>query len=123
MVVTVVAVGLIIVLIGLIGLIAPSGLLGFAQRVAGSTTGFPMSIVVRAALGIVFLLAASSTRFPRAIGVVGVISLLAAFGLALIGHARMQRFMHQWSTWPLWFVRLSLLVVISFGAFLTYAAT
>ena len=120
--VTIAAVGLLIVLIGLFGLIAPSGLLGFAQRVAGSTAGFLTSILIRAALGVVFLVAASSTRFPTAITVVGVISLLAAVGLVLIGHARMQRFMDRWATWPIWFVRVSLVFVVGFGAFLTYAA-
>ncbi len=123
MAVTVAAVGLIIVLIGLIGILTPSGLLGFAQRVAGSTAGFVMSILVRAALGIVFLLAASSTRLPTVISAIGILSLLAAVGLALIGPARMQRFMHRWTTWPIWFVRLSLLFAISFGALLTYAAS
>ena len=121
MAVTIAAVGLLIVLIGVFGLLLPSALLGFAERAGSSSTGFLLSIVVRAGLGIVFLFAASSTRFPRAIGALGILSLVAAVALAVIGHARMRKFMHQWTRWPTWFVRASLLLVIGFGAFLIYA--
>jgi len=122
MALTVAGVGLIIVLIGVLGLIMPSALVGLAERTAGSHAGFLFSIALRAVLGIVFVFAASSTRFPRAIGAIGFLSIGVAVGLVLIGHARMQRFVQRWTEWPAWFVRVSLLAVVGFGSFLVYAA-
>jgi hypothetical protein len=122
MAVTVAAVGLIIVLIGAFGLLRPSAIIGFASRTGSSRSGFVSSVSLRAVLGLVFLWAAPNTRLPRIVSAVGVLSFLAAVGLVLIGHSRMQRFIHRWTAWPAWFVRLTLLLLIGFGALLIYAA-
>ena len=42
--------------------------------------------------------------------------------MPVIGHARMREFVHQWTKWPPWSVRLSLLLAIGFGAFLVYTS-
>ena len=120
--VTVPAVGSLVVLLGVIGLLVPSALIRFVERAWSSSTGFLTSIAVRAALGIVLLLVASNTRFPWAIGALGIISLAAAVAMPVIGHARMREFVHQWTKWPPWSVRLSLLLAIGFGAFLVYTS-
>ncbi len=115
-------IGLLIVLTGVIGLLVPSALIRFVQRVWSTSTGFLVSIVGRAVLGTVFLVAASNSRFPWAIGAVGVISLASAMAIPAIGRFRMLRFVNSWTRWPPWSVRLSLLVAIGFGAFLIYAS-
>ncbi len=116
------AVGLLIVLIGVFGFFFPSALLDLVERVGANSVGFALSIVIRATLGVLFIVAASSTRLPELIGAVGVLSLAAALGIAVIGHSRMRRFMQWWTTWPMWLVRLTLTLVVGFGALLVYAA-
>ena len=116
------AVGSLIVLLGVIGLLVPSTLIGFVERAWSSSAGFLTSIVVRVTLGIVLLLVASNTRFPWAMAALGIISLAGAVAMPVIGPARMRKVVHQWTKWPTWSVRLSLLLAIGFGAFLVYSS-
>ena len=74
------------------------------------------------ALGVLLLAAASSTRFPWAIGALGVLSLAAAVSLPLLGYERLREFVDWWMARPQGFVRGWSLAACGFGAFLVWAA-
>lgn len=119
---TVVAVGVLIALIAVFGMFKPSALVGFSNRTRGSRAGFMLSVLLRAILGVTFLIAAPGTRFPGIVTALGVLSVAMALVLSMMGHARMQRFILRWATWPAWLVRSVPVPVIVLGALPIYAA-
>jgi hypothetical protein len=78
-------------------------------------------VVIRAALGVLLLAAASSTRFPWVIGGLGVLSLVAAVSMPFLGYQRLRKFVEWWAARPEGFVRGWSLVACAFGVFLIYA--
>jgi hypothetical protein len=116
-------VGLLIFLLGAVGVARPAALIGFVERPWRSRAGLYVAVAFRAALGVLLIAAAASTRFPWLIGGLGVLALVAAVGIPLLGYARMRRSVEWWLARPAGFVRAWSLVACAFGAFLVYAAT
>jgi len=116
------AFGLLVLALGAIGAARPATLLGWVQRAWRSRAGLSLAAGFRAALGVLLLAAASETRFPRLIGGLGVLSLLAAVSIPFLGYERLRKLVEWWLTRSEGFVRGWSLVTCAFGAFLVYAA-
>jgi hypothetical protein len=114
-------IGVTVLLLSLWGLIVPSRLISMVRSVLTRRGGVLIAVGVRLLLGIAFLLAADFSRFPPTVRVLGVVTLVAAVGLAIVGHERMKRMVDWVARWPLWAVRGWLVVGAGFGAFLFYA--
>lgn len=121
MTVAVAAVGLFVLVLGVLGLVRPATLIGLVERPWKSQTGLYLAIVFRSLLGVLLIAAASGTRFPWVLGALGVLSLISAVLIPLIGYERLSRFVEWWATRPAGFVRAWALVACAFGAFLIYA--
>ena len=67
--------------------------------------------------------AASGSRFPDALGVLGVISILAALVASALGFDRLRAFVQWWAARPAGFIRAWALVAVAFGVFLVYAVS
>ena len=116
------ALGLFILALGVLGVGRPATLIGWVERPWKSRAGLYFAVGFRAAVGVLLLAAASSTRFPWVVGALGVLSLVAAVSIPLLGYARLRKFVEWWVARPAGFVRAWSLVACAFGAFLIYAA-
>ena len=103
------------------GLLQPGKLIRFVGDVAGRPGGIQVAVLVRLVFGVALLLAAPGSRYPLVLNLLGWLALAAAVGLAIMGRARLRRFIG-------WFERLSnlaircwLLFAIAFTAFLIHS--
>jgi hypothetical protein len=122
MTVAIASLGLLVLVLGVLGVARPAALIGLVERPWRSHAGLYIAVVFRAALGVLLIAGASSTRFPWVIGGLGVLSLVAAVTIPLLGYERLRKFVEWWVARPGSFVRGWSLVACVFGAFLIYAA-
>ena len=116
-------VGLCIVTVGGVGILAPSGLVWIAQHSVTSGV-FYLIATVRVAFGLVLISAASASRAPKAVRVLGYVILIAGIttaltGLLAIGRAR--DIIDWWLQQGLGVVRLTGVLVLALGGFVAYA--
>jgi hypothetical protein len=120
--IAIVAIGLLVFALGVLGLVRPASLIGLVERPWRSRATIYLAMAFRAGLGVLLIAAAPATRFPEAIGVLGALSLLSAASIPLLGYERLRRFVAWWAARPAGFVRAWALVACAFGGFLAYAA-
>jgi len=77
-------VALLIILLGVAGLVAPLRLLAIASYFV-TPAGLYIAAALRLAIGIILLNAASGSRFPRALWVLGVLALIGGVATLLLG--------------------------------------
>jgi hypothetical protein len=121
MTLAVAAFGVFVLALGALGVARPTALIGLVERPWRSRAGLVLAVAFRAALGVLLIAAASSTRFPWLIGSLGVLSLAAAVSAPFLGYERLRRFVEWWMARPAGFVRAWSLAACVFGAFLIYA--
>lgn len=115
--------GLCISIIGAIGILVPSGMVWLA-RLFVTSGPFYVIAAIRIAFGLILISVASSSRFPKAIRILGYIILIAgvtaAFsGFVAIGQARGA--IEWWLQQGSGLLRLTCVFVIALGAFIAYA--
>jgi hypothetical protein len=118
---TVLIVGIVIVLVGLIGASRPI-VLRTLVRSFRSTAMLYVAAVIRISLGIVLLLAAPGCRFTIAVYVLGVITLLSGLLLPVIGKVRFVALIDWWLRLSDGAVRAWVFLAIVYGVFLAVAA-
>jgi len=118
----VVVFGVAVGLLGVGGVVRPTGLIRLVETMWQSPAGFRLAIALRLVLGVLLILAAPECRFPRVIRFLGVFSLVAGAAGAAIGPERLRSFVRWWTGLPTGFVRGWSLVAVAFGSFLAYAA-
>jgi hypothetical protein len=116
-------VGLCIVTVGSVGILAPSGLVWIAQH-SVTSGAFYLIAMVRVAFGLVLISAASASRAPKAVRVLGYVILIAGIttaltGLLAIGRAR--DIIDWWWQLGSGVVRLTGVLVLALGGFIAYA--
>jgi hypothetical protein len=119
---TVLIVGVVITLLGLLGASRPKPfktLIGFFR----STGMFYFAATIRVALGIALLLAAPSCRFTIALYVLGVLTLFSGLLLPILGQVRFAALIGWWVGLSDGTIRASMFLAIALGAFLIVAAS
>jgi hypothetical protein len=116
-------VGVFVFAFGLFGALRPPSLTAFVGRIWASPPGAGLILVVRAALGFLLIAAASGTLFPKTLFVLGVLALVKALSIPLLGRTRQQKILKWWCLQPARYIRDWSLLACAFGLFLTYAAT
>ena len=116
-------VGLCIATVGGVGILAPSGLVWIAQH-SVTPSVFYLIAMVRVGFGLVLISAASASRAPKALRVLGYVILIAGIttaltGLLAIGRAR--SIIDWWLQQGLGVVRLTGVLVLALGGFVAYA--
>jgi len=109
--------------LGILGLIRPATLIGFISAAWQSRAGLYLAIILRLVLGVALIGAASGSRFPDALGILGIISIVAALVAPSLGFERLRAFVQWWIARPLGFIRAWALIAAVFGAFLVYAVS
>ena len=111
--------GGLITLSGIIGIAKPQLLINLVEHWHGPSR-FWIAILVRVILGVVLLVVAPACRLPMFVHIVGVISIVAALGILILGRTRLDSFIKWWLIRPA-LIRFSGFVAIAFGALLVYA--
>jgi len=115
--------GAAIAALGILGLMRPGGLVHFVSVAWQTRVAFHFAIMLRLILGVALIGAASGSRFPDALGILGVISLVAALVAPGLGFKRLRTFVQWWAARPPEFIRVWGLVAAVFGVFLVYAVS
>jgi hypothetical protein len=111
--------GLVIAIIGVIGITCPERFISAMMKWQPRSL-YLAAIGIRLVIGGLFIYAAASTRFPRVINVLGIVAIVAAVLVALLGPRRLESLMQWWFRQPLWVIRVSCSVTFLFGGFLIY---
>lgn len=80
-----------------------------------------LAVSLRILIGILLIIAAPGTRAPMFVQIIGVIAIVAALFLALLGPARLQRFVEWFLRKPDRMFRCWSLFGLAFGAALVWA--
>ena len=115
------AIGLTVIVLAGWGMFAPEKLMTFVTSAMDKYWGIYVAVIVRLVLGSALIIVAPASLFPIVFQALGVIAILAAIALVLMGRERIRRFVAWWSersSVPI--VRLWLLFGMAFGGFLIY---
>jgi hypothetical protein len=114
---------LVIMAVGAVGVVVPSGLVWIAQH-SVTSGAFYLIATVRVAFGLVLISVASVSRAPKTLRVLGYLILIAGITTALTGVAAMERaraIIEWWLQQGSGVVRLAGVVVLALGGFVAYA--
>lgn len=114
------ALSLVVALVGAIGLVSPQTILGFFWHF-DSPLGLYAAATMRIALGGALLLAAPTSRVPRALQAIGFVILVAGLITPFFGVDRLQAFLDWWSAQGPNFMRAWSGVALAVGVFLARA--
>lgn len=113
--------GFLILSIGALGFFSPAGLTRFLSIWEPGRRLYA-AVIFRILFGVVLLLAAPECRFPIVVGVTGLVALVAAVVLGVVGARRFESFVQWWLARPAAFIRAWAGVATAFGGLLIYAA-
>lgn len=103
------------------GVFVPEKLMTFVRSAMDKYWGIYIAVIVRLVLGAALIIVAPGSLFPIAFQALGVIAIVAAIALVLMGRERIRRLIAWWSerfSAPM--IRLWLLFGVAFGGFLVY---
>jgi len=115
------AFGIIIAALGILGLSCPATLVRFVSDAWQTRAGLYLAVILRLVLVVALIGAASGSRFPDTLGILGVISIVSALVASGLGFERLRAFVQWWVGRPSGFIRAWALVAGVFGVFLVYA--
>jgi hypothetical protein len=117
--------GLLITAVGAVGILAPPGLVWIAQKfVTSGAFAFYIIATVRVAFGLILIWAASASRAPRALRVLGYVIFLLGITTALTGllaAGRAQGSIEWWLQHGFGVVRLTAILLVALGGFIAWA--
>ncbi len=114
--------GILIAVMSFLGIVRPQLLVDLATGVARQPYGLPFAVGVRLLLGTILIVAAPMTPYPYVVSILGLIALLAALVILLMGRSRFSRMVEWISSMPSALMRVSGIFGVVFGGFLVYAA-
>ena len=115
------AVGVALILVGMLGAASPQRLLSVVDW--KSWSGLYIAAAIRVVTGLVLILAAPASKSPAGFRFIGTIALIAGFVLSLIPTRRWEMIVWWWWTKEhRTLYRAASTVVILLGAFIVYAA-
>lgn len=118
----VVTVGVVLALICLLGIAAPTLIVGTVERTTAARGGMVVAVVVRLVLGFALLLASPRVRWPDLFAALGWLTLATAVVLPLFGRRRVLSVVDWIRGLHPVVARIWLLVGLLFGLMLAYGA-
>ena len=112
--------GVLAIAIGLMGLANPESLIGLINYWRG-TRRFRLAVGVRLVLGVILLVVAPACRLPTLVRVLGVISIVAAVVILLVGEKRLESLIGWWLSRPPVVLRVSASFALLLCILLVYA--
>ncbi len=117
-----VALGLVVAAIGVLGVAAPSVLLEFARSLQ-SVGALYVIAAVRIGFGAILIWAASNSRTPRTLVILGVFIIIAGAATPFFGVERSRTVLDWWSSQGSFLTRAWPFAAVGFGVFIAYVAT
>lgn len=114
--------GILIAALSLWGLAVPGKLLDLVRGTAMRAGGIYIAVVARLILGAALIVAAPASTSPRLFTILGWAAVVAAVGLAVMGRARLLRFIAWYEGLSPALIRIWLVFGFAFGALLVYGA-
>jgi uncharacterized membrane protein len=111
---------LFVVILGAIGIIRPEALLGVARHFQ-TPAGLYAAAALRIILGVALLFAASTSRAPGVIRVLGILVLVAGLITPFVGTERVRAIVDWWSSQGPLIMRAWAGFALAFGSFLVWA--
>lgn len=115
-------IGFLIIAVGVIGLVAPETLIRVGNHIV-TPTGLNIVAVLRIAIGLVLIFAASGSRIPRTLRVAGAVVVIAGIATPFFGVARSRVILDWWSAQGPSLIRLLAVLIVGVGSFLIYSVT
>jgi hypothetical protein len=112
-------IGLIVIVVGVIGILAPDALVTIGRYVI-TPVGLYIVAIVRIGVGLVFIGASGASRFPRTLRVFGAIVVVAGLATPLFGVERSVAVLNWESAQGPAFIRLVAGFVLALGSFVVY---
>ena len=115
--------GLCIGTVGVVGMLAPSSLVWIAQH-SVTSGAFYLIAAIRVGFGLVLINAASASRAPRTLRIVGYVIVVAGLATALtglVGIERARTIIDWWLQQGAGIIRLTSVVLVALGGFVVYA--
>ncbi|WP_378995445.1 hypothetical protein [Paraherbaspirillum soli] len=114
--------GLVIAVIGVLGIAAPSTLLDFGRSLQ---TPFALYIVaaIRIGFGIALIRVAAISRTPKTFRILGVPIIIAGVVTPFIGVERARMIVDWWFAQGAWLMQIWAGLAVIFGLFIVYALT
>jgi hypothetical protein len=109
-----------IAILGAVGVASPAHLLALAQPLFQPTALYAVA-AVRIAFGVVLILAASGSRMPKTLRVLGIVIVVIGALTPFLGLEHAHAVLGWWTSQPLWFMRAWSLLAVAFGGFIAYA--
>jgi len=113
--------GALILLAGVVIVVNPDIIFGYLRKRLDRLAIYIFAVVMRLILGALLLYESSLSKYPLVIEILGWLSLVAAFSIAVVGRHNFHRLM----SWALSFVkplgRVGGVIAAAFGGFLIYA--
>lgn len=109
-----------IVLLGVIGLVSPSGLLGIGRSLQSPEALYAVAFI-RVIFGALLFWIAPASRLPRTLRAIGVIIFAAGIFTPIVGVERAQAMLTWWSAQGSVFMRAWACIAIAFGIFIIYS--
>ena len=113
--------GVVFILVGFSVIGDPDIIYGFVEDSLDSHLFYLSAIVVRFVLGVIFLTAASQSKYPTIIGLLGLLSIIASFIFAVMGNEDFHEFMASVIPVVKTYARLSGLFAVALGGFIIFA--
>jgi hypothetical protein len=114
---------LLMLVLAVAGIVAPAGLVWIAQHTVTSGAYYVIA-AVRVAFGLVLISAASASRAPKALRILGYVIVVAGIATALVGLMAMEQahaIIDWWVQQGSALVRLSAVMVLALAGFVAYA--
>jgi len=112
--------GILMLFSGILLIVKPDIIFGFMENNMESTSLYIFAIVVRLALGIIFIVAAKASKHPGVIKFLGYLFMAAASLLIFMGQENFQHFINSVIPYIRPFTALIGLLSMAFGGFLIY---
>ena len=115
--------GLLILLVGVAGLVAPSSIVALAGLFA-SPGAFALLSAIRVSLGALLIAVAPTTRAPRGLRLLGLVVIALGIAAAIAGYAALgeaHAAIAAWQHEDLLVIRLTCLLPIAIGGFVAWA--
>lgn len=113
--------GILFLLAGLSLLVNPSSIIGGIENNVESTWLYIFAIEVRAVLGILFIVAAKESKYPRVLKFIGYLFVITAITFVFLGQERFQDLLTSLIPNVKPYAQVAGLLSMAFGGFLIYA--
>ncbi len=112
--------GVFVLLVGVWGVLAPARMADFVHRFA-SKGGLAFAVAIRIVIGLALWFAAPHSRAPLLLQVLGVVAIVAAVALPMMGLERFKGLIGWWTKLSPGAQRLNSVLAVAFGAAILWA--